>query len=145
MCRARSNRMDLGADRGAAAVEFALLLPLVLLIVCGIIDFGGMLHAQVTLTQAAREGSRVAALQQTYDYTEIDDRTKAAAVSPLLTKDKISVEAPQTCPDEPDALVKVSYAFEYITPIGGFASLFGGDGFDNSIKLSARGVMPCET
>ena len=46
-------------DRGAAAVEFALLLPLLLLIVFGIIDFGRALNAQITLTQAAREGARL--------------------------------------------------------------------------------------
>ena len=46
-------------DRGAAAVEFALLLPLLLLLVFGIIDFGRALNAQVTLTQAAREGARL--------------------------------------------------------------------------------------
>ena len=49
-------------DRGAAAVEFALLLPVLLLLVFGIIDFGRALNAQVTLTQAAREGARMAAL-----------------------------------------------------------------------------------
>ena len=49
-------------DRGATAVEFALLLPLLLLIVFGIIDFGRALNAQITLTQAAREGARLAAL-----------------------------------------------------------------------------------
>ena len=51
-------------DRGAVAVEFALLLPLLLLIAFGIIDFGRALNAQITLTQAAREGARLAALNQ---------------------------------------------------------------------------------
>jgi Flp pilus assembly protein TadG len=41
-------------DRGAAAVEFALLLPLLLLLVFGIIDFGRALNAEITITQAAR-------------------------------------------------------------------------------------------
>ena len=49
-------------DRGSVAVEFALLLPLLLLLVFGIIDFGRALNAQITLTQAAREGARLAAL-----------------------------------------------------------------------------------
>lgn len=146
MLGARKNRMKADADRGAAAVEFGLLLPLILLIVLGIIDFGGMLHAQVTLTQAAREGARVAALQQTPDEAEIDTRTKDAIVSPLLKdKAKVTVE-PQTCPNEADdAVVKVAYPFEFITPIGSLAAAFGGEGFDKSMPLSATGVMPCET
>ena len=49
-------------DRGASAVEFALVLPLLLLIVFGIIDFGRALNAQITLTQAAREGARLDAV-----------------------------------------------------------------------------------
>ncbi len=48
-------------DRGSAAVEFALVLPLLLLIVFGIIDLGRALNAQITLTEAAREGVRLAA------------------------------------------------------------------------------------
>jgi glucokinase len=41
-------------------VEFALLLPLVLLMLFGIIDFGRALNAQITITQAAREGDPAA-------------------------------------------------------------------------------------
>ncbi len=49
-------------DRGAAAIEFALLFPLLMLIVFGTIDFGRALNEQITLTQAAREGVRLDAL-----------------------------------------------------------------------------------
>lgn len=140
----RRRRSRAQGERGAAAVEFGLLLPLVLLIVCGIIDFGGVLNAQVTLTQAAREGARVAALQDPYDYNEIEQRTKDAATSRLLNRDDVGVSPTSTCPDSADAVVSVSYPFEFITPIGSLVTLFGGDGFGNSIDLSATGVMPCE-
>ena len=63
-------------DRGSVAVEFALLLPMLLLIVFGIIDFGRALNAQITLTQAAREGARLAAVNQ----PNVVSRTQAAAV-----------------------------------------------------------------
>ncbi len=49
-------------DRGAAAVEFVLVLPVLLLLVFGIVDFGRMLNAQIVVTEAAREGARAAAL-----------------------------------------------------------------------------------
>ncbi len=49
-------------DRGSVAVEFALLLPVLLLLIFGIIDFGRAINAQITLTQAAREGARLASL-----------------------------------------------------------------------------------
>src|SRR5579859_3625853 len=50
-------------ERGAAAVEFALVLPVLLVLVMGIIDFGRVFSAQQTLTYAARSGARVMVLQ----------------------------------------------------------------------------------
>lgn len=56
-------------DCGAAAVEFALLTPLLLLILFGIIDFARAFNIQETLTQASREGVRGYALGLTTDPT----------------------------------------------------------------------------
>lgn len=50
-------------ERGAAAVEFALVAPLLLLLVFGIISFGFMLSFRQTLSQAATEGARAAAVE----------------------------------------------------------------------------------
>jgi Flp pilus assembly protein TadG len=41
-------------------VEFALVLPIFLLILCGIMDFGFLLYSRMTVINAAREGARVA-------------------------------------------------------------------------------------
>lgn len=49
-------------DRGSQAVEFAILVPALLLIVVGIVTFGFVFNAQITLTQAAREGARLTAI-----------------------------------------------------------------------------------
>ncbi|MFQ5894108.1 MAG: TadE/TadG family type IV pilus assembly protein, partial [Nitrospinota bacterium] len=49
------------ADRGNAAVELALVLPLLLATVMGIIEFGRVLYYQQVLTNAARESSRASA------------------------------------------------------------------------------------
>jgi len=48
--------------RGAAAVEFALILPLLLLLVFGIINYGALMYDQSVITNAAREGARWAAI-----------------------------------------------------------------------------------
>src|SRR5215469_14940436 len=55
-------RGSANSERGAAAVEFALLLPLLVMLIFGMIDFGRAINAQITITQAAREGARVLAL-----------------------------------------------------------------------------------
>lgn len=49
-------------EKGQSMVEFALVLPLLILIVIGIIDFGWLFNGKITLTSAAREGARVAAI-----------------------------------------------------------------------------------
>ena len=50
-------------DRGAAMVEFAIVLPVLLLILLGIIEFGRAYNAQVSIQAAAREGARELALR----------------------------------------------------------------------------------
>jgi Flp pilus assembly protein TadG len=129
-------------DRGAAAVEFALLLPVLLLLVFGIIDFGRALNAQITLTQAAREGARLDALGQ----PNVGPRTQAAATG--LSGVNVSegyVCQPGDGQNNLDATVSTSYSFSFVTPIGAIAGLFGGSGFPAQITLTAQGVMPCET
>jgi len=123
-------------DRGAAAVEFALVLPVLLLVVCGIVDFGRAYNAQVALTQAAREGARLAALSQ----PNVVSRTQGAAVP--LSGVGVSVTA---CPagSTGDAVVVTSYSFSFVTPVGALAGLFGA-GFGGPISMTGRGVMRCQ-
>ena len=49
----------LRSESGASAVEFALLLPVLMMILFGIIEFGLALHRQAILTNASREGARL--------------------------------------------------------------------------------------
>lgn len=48
---------------GQSLVEFALVLPIFLVLIFGIIDFGRFVYVNSALSQAAREGTRVAALE----------------------------------------------------------------------------------
>jgi Flp pilus assembly protein TadG len=50
------------SERGAAAVEFALVVPVLLVLLFGIINFGQYLSVRQTATQAAAEGARAAAV-----------------------------------------------------------------------------------
>jgi hypothetical protein len=53
-----------GRERGSALVEFALCLPLLLVVIAGIVDFGFAFQRYEVLTNAAREGARLATLPQ---------------------------------------------------------------------------------
>lgn len=129
-------------DHGAAAVEFALVLPLVLFILFGVIDFGRAYMAQIALTQAAREGVRVAALDPAAD---VEARVDAAATP--LDPSKVAATVVTSCAGAAagsNAEVKASMTFEFVTPIGAVAQLVGGSAsLGNNINLVGRGVMRC--
>jgi len=57
-------RMHRPRSRGQALVEFALVLPVLLLMLFGIIDFGRAIYAYNTLANASRAGVRVAIVNQ---------------------------------------------------------------------------------
>ena len=64
---------------GQAMVEFALVIPVFLLVLSGILDFGFMLFTRMSVINAAREGARVAAI--TADDTTIDTAVRNRVVS----------------------------------------------------------------
>lgn len=63
----RTHRSAIGSERGAALVETALTLPLLLFITIGIVEFGRAYQTWQVLTNAAREGARIAILPGTLD------------------------------------------------------------------------------
>jgi hypothetical protein len=65
-------------ETGSQIVEFALSLPLLVLFVVGIFDFGGAVTLKQKLTNAAREGARVAASDPASDVTSVGISTSSA-------------------------------------------------------------------
>ena len=55
----------LRSESGASAVEFALLLPVLMVILFGVIECGMALYRQAILTNASREGARLGIVQST--------------------------------------------------------------------------------
>jgi len=62
-------------ERGAALVEFALALPLLLVVIGGIVDFGFTFQRYEVITNAAREGARMASLPG-YGQNSVDARVR---------------------------------------------------------------------
>lgn len=73
----------LSADRGAVAVEFGLIAPLLFLLVLGLMQFGLIFADSLQLEASAREGARYAALR--YPAGEVLSRVRAAAPGVDLT------------------------------------------------------------
>ena len=74
-------------ERGAAAVEFALVLPLMLSPWSGHIDFGRLYYQQVVLSNAARDGARLASMGTTTYSTSHRSRHRVVqAARPLARR-----------------------------------------------------------
>jgi len=125
-------------ERGAAAVEMALVLPLLLFILFGIIDYGRLLNAQLTLTEAAREGARAAALGQS-----ADSRVQSAAGGLGTVTTTVVTACPATPGPTDDAVVQTELSFRFVTPVAAIAVLFKGD-LDGTVVVRGKGVMPCQ-
>lgn len=125
-------------DRGAEMVEFAIIVPVLLMLVLGIIEFGFLLHEQATLAGAAREGAREMAI-----HNNVGDAQDAVigAVDPLvvLTADNVTI-APATCSPGESVTVTVSYAHDSLT---GILAFLDGDSAGAAINLTGVGVMRC--
>jgi Flp pilus assembly protein TadG len=74
-----------GGDSAAQIAEFALSLPLLVVFVVGIFDFSGALSLKAKLTNAAREGARVAAADP------VNDLGNASAAPPVSVSDAFYV------------------------------------------------------
>ena len=69
-------------DRGQALMEFALVIPLFLLLMVALFDLGRAVFAYNTLTNEAREGARLAIVNQ--DLTSIIERAKRQTASAII-------------------------------------------------------------
>ncbi|MEM7286963.1 MAG: TadE family protein [Actinomycetota bacterium] len=115
-------------DRGVTAVEFAIILPLLLLLVFGIIEFGRAYQARLTVTHAAREGVRVLAV------TENQAAAEAAALAATTGLDAGSVSVTGTpCAAGLPAEMVVTYPVTIEIPGTGV----------HSFTLTGRAVMTC--
>jgi Flp pilus assembly protein TadG len=107
-------------ERGAAAVEFALVLPLFLLLVFGIVDFSRAFNVQLTLSDAAAEGARALATGATA--TVAEDAARAALQSTAVPASAVTFPAPVACDGGPRASMTVATKFQFLTPFVGPAT-----------------------
>jgi Flp pilus assembly protein TadG len=127
--RARSHP-GRGGDRGSSAVEFALLLPILLLVLLALVQVGVLARDSLVLTQASRAGAREAAVQLSTDVVERAVRDAA----PGLAADRLSVNVAWS--GTRGAPVTVSVAYK--APV---ASLLAGWLLPGSVSMSASATM----
>lgn len=118
----------------------AMLLPLLLLILIGTIEFGRVLNVQISMTQAAREGARYAAIHYKDPGLNVTAATLAAA--PSLSGLPVGVTSnASSCAPDSNVTVKTTVS---LTSLSGFldAGFFGAPGIF-PMNLTGIGVMRC--
>jgi hypothetical protein len=137
--------------RGQSLVEFAILLPLLILIVFGVLDLGRAFFALITITNAAREGARFAVLKLPLAdgmSTTESDQIKLAAVAEILPTDlgidPDSLHVTTTCIPSPcgsGSSLQVTVDAHYVSIIN---TAFMGVFFPNDITMrrSIQMVIP---
>ena len=122
-------------ERGATAVEFALIVPLLIVLVLGIVEFGHAFQVQGTLSAAAREGVRLMALQNDPAAARSAVRNAAPSLNPGITDAQIVI-SPASCPvlngGSTSVRLTITYPMPYLT---GF--------FGTGLNLTGTGVMRC--
>jgi Flp pilus assembly protein TadG len=136
--------------RGQALVEFALVLPLLLLLLVGLFDLGRAVFAYNTLTNAAREGARIAIVNQ-YKPSIIARAKQQTAIvelnDPSVTIDFYQVKADGTADTSKQcalvavgclAVVSFEATYEPITPF--IRDII----FKNGVTFTAKSVLSVE-
>jgi len=108
-------------ERGDGLVEFALLLPPLLLILLAILDLGRGVYAYHVVANCAREGARIARISSDANAVTAAAQAAAAGLDPA----RLSVALTQ--PTETTVRVDVTYTFELVTPL--LANVLGTDSF----------------
>lgn len=115
--RARLRRMW-PDERGQSLVEMALVLPLLLLLLVGIIDFGRAFNNYIIITNAAREGARYASHFPHYEEGIIDTVQREATDSGVppesISVTIVGLNAP------PGGTIEVTATYEFPTILGSF-------------------------
>ena len=125
---------DHRGESGQGLAEFAMILPVLVLILMTVFDFGCAVYAYSVVNSAAREGARYALAHPSNSsaiITWVEDSTAGL--------DPTALEVVVSHPDSTSIRVQVRYTFEPITPL--IASIISDDG---ELVLSSTATMYTE-
>ncbi|MBE0609906.1 MAG: pilus assembly protein [Dehalococcoidia bacterium] len=117
-------------EAGQSLVEFTMILPIFLVLMFGLIDFGRAFYTWLLVTNAAREGARVAAVQA--DSATVQDRIYDSFCSNYPSDCSLDPAKLDIDPDNIQGLrgtavsINLAYDFEFVTPLGSMLKLIGG-------------------
>lgn len=130
-------------ELGAVAVEFALILPIFLMLVFGIVEFGRAFNIQVSLSEAARETARYTAIHSSEaGFSPSNARTVGINAAPsvaLVPADiQIAYSSGTACAAGVNVVVTINFVTPYMTGLPGLIP-----GMPANLNVSSKGVMQC--
>jgi Flp pilus assembly protein TadG len=137
-----------GSQRGATAIEFALILPVLAALLFGIVDFGRLLYTVEVLNNAVREGARQGIIKTAGGVSDADIENvvlTSIAQSQLVDPSQATItitRVPATgspVPGAQDLTVGLTYNFNFLVVGNGLIN-----GLGASSTLNAQSVMRTE-
>ena len=104
------------AERGSAAVEFALLLPILLLVLLALVQVGVVARDQLVLTQASRAGAREAAVDGSVD--AVHEAVRSAATG--LDAERVAIDVVWSGERGDPVTVSLVYEVPVASPLAGW-------------------------
>lgn len=123
--------------RGALVVEMALLLPILLLLIFGITEFGRAWMTLNVMATATREGARLAVVTEP-SVSDVTARVTEVLDAARITASSITVTGPE--PGDPNRAVRVAVAVDFTVIPGRILGAFSG-----TIPLTASTTMRHES
>ena len=134
-------------------MELSLMLPVLLILVFGIVDFGLSMRSYISLSNGVREGARFAAIGNPAgsptDCNGTTDTTvygKVCSAVDGLDLDELtpSVSYPEGFGTGNPVVVSADYSHNFVTPLGDLVGFFSGGTFPTSIELHSSTDMRIE-
>ncbi len=133
--------MRVNRERGAVALEFALILPVTLLLLFGLMYTGFYSFVAASAQNAAREAARYASVPSRHswnpDYptdTEITDHARDAV--PSWARGDVAIDVSDAGSERPGSVVTVTVSYSEIPLFGALSGLLGNVGLDGATGIT---------
>lgn len=103
------------SEKGQSLVEFALILPVFILLVLGIADFGRAFHIYLTIDHAGREAARAASIGKSNADVKQIAYDQGASID--LKNKGIVTPSPEPRTTGSEVTITITYPFTFITPV----------------------------
>jgi Flp pilus assembly protein TadG len=110
-------RILMRSEKGQSLVEFALVLPILIFLLFGIIDFGRIFYTYLTIEHAGREAARAASIGK--DDTTVKNTAVNDGASIGLTTSQVDISPTGTRSSDTNATVTITYPVTFLTPVIG--------------------------